>query len=314
VKITAGKNFFRKTSSSPAMLSRRSEPTWLTVVRLLRWDKPAGRLILMVPALWAVVLAAGGRPPLPLIGVIILGTLATSAGGCVVNDLWDRDIDPQVQRTRQRPLAERSLSVKVALVIALISFLCAWVLSLYLNPLTFWLCVAAVPVIILYPLTKRIFPVPQLVMAIAWGFAVLISWSAVSCGSTPAATPCLGPGTWLLWGATVLWALGFDTIYAMADRDDDRRLGVNSSALFFGKHVVRAIGLFFAGTVTLLSAAGVLLQLGFWFWLSLVSATALWGFQYHRLTAQRLPPATYGQLFRQNVWIGFGLLAGMILG
>lgn len=296
------------------MLSRRSEPTWLTVVRLLRWDKPAGRLILMVPALWAVVLAAGGKPPLPLIGVIILGTLATSAGGCVVNDLWDRDIDPHVHRTRQRPLAERSLSVKVALVIALISFCCAWVLSLYLNPLTFWLCVAAVPVIILYPLTKRVFPVPQLVMAIAWGFAVLISWSAVSCGSTPSATPCLGPGTWLLWGATVFWALGFDTIYAMADREDDRRLGVNSSALFFGKYVVVAIGLFFAGTVTLLSATGVLLHLGFWFWLSLVTATALWGFQYQRLTAKMIPPATYGQLFRQNVWIGFGLLAGMILG
>jgi 4-hydroxybenzoate polyprenyltransferase len=296
------------------MLSQRPEPTWLTVVRLLRWDKPAGRLILMVPALWAVVLAAAGQPPLPLVGVIVLGTLATSAGGCVVNDLWDRQIDAQVQRTRTRPLAERSLSVKLALVIALICFICAWGLSLYLNPLTFWLCVAAVPVIIFYPLAKRVFPVPQLVMAIAWGFAVLISWSAVSCGTTPAATACLGPATWLLWGATVLWALGFDTIYAMADRQDDRRLGVNSSALFFGKYVVVAIGGLFAGTVALLAAAGVALHLGLGFWLSLVMAMVLWVFQYHRLTARTILPATYGQLFRQNVWIGFLLLAGMLLG
>ncbi len=296
------------------MLSQRPEPTWLTVIRLLRWDKPAGRLILMVPALWAVVLATAGKPPLPLLGVIVLGTLATSAGGCVVNDLWDRNIDPKVQRTRQRPLAARSLSVPVALVIALISFVCAWGLSLYLNPLTFGLCVAAVPVIILYPLTKRVFPVPQLVMAIAWGFAVLISWSAVSCGATPAATPCLGPGMWLLWGATVLWALGFDTIYAMADREDDRRLGVNSSALFFGKYVVTAIGLFFAGTIGLLSAMGVALQLGLGFWVSVAAAAGLWAVQYQRLNQRPIAPATYGQLFRQNVWIGFVLLLGMILG
>jgi 4-hydroxybenzoate polyprenyltransferase len=296
------------------MLSHRPEPTWLTIVRLLRWDKPAGRLILMLPALWAVVLAAGGRPPLPLVGVIVLGSVATSAAGCVVNDLWDRDIDPQVQRTRTRPLAERSLSVKVALIVGLMCFFCAWVLSLYLNPLTFWLCVAAVPVIVLYPLMKRVFPVPQLVMAIAWGFAVLISWSAVSCGATPAATPCLGPGMWLLWGATVLWALGFDTVYAMADRDDDRRLGVQSSALFFGPHVVTAIGLCFAGTVALLAAAGVTLGLGGLFWLSLVAAMVLWALQYQRLNHHRVPPTAYGELFRQNVWIGFVLLMGMILG
>lgn len=212
--------------------SEQTEPIWLTIVRLLRWNKPEGRLILMIPALWAVLLAAEGKPPLPLVGVIVLGSLATSAGGCVANDLWDRDIDPQVERTRDRPLASRALSVRVGFVVALVAFLCACGLALYLNPFTFWLCVAAVPVILLYPGAKRVFPVPQLVLAIAWGFAVLISWSAVSCGTDPAATACLGNDTWLLWGATVLWTLGFDTIYAMPDREDDRRIGINSSALF----------------------------------------------------------------------------------
>ena len=94
-----------------------SEPTWQKVMRLLRWDKPAGRLILMIPALWAVFLAAKGAPPMPLVGVIILGALATSAAGCVVNDLWDKDIDPQVARTKSRPLASRALSVKVGIAI-----------------------------------------------------------------------------------------------------------------------------------------------------------------------------------------------------
>ncbi|MEM6427339.1 MAG: UbiA family prenyltransferase, partial [Cyanobacteria bacterium P01_D01_bin.128] len=154
-----------------------SESTWMSVVRLLRWDKPAGRLILMIPALWAVFLAtlsyrvAGETvqrfPDLVLIGVVVLGTLATSAGGCVVNDLWDRDIDDKVERTKNRPLAARALSVKVGLVVALIAFLCAWGLAGYLNPVSFWLCVAAVPVIVLYPLAKRVFPVPQLVLSIA---------------------------------------------------------------------------------------------------------------------------------------------------
>lgn len=295
-------------------LSERPEPTWITIFRLLRWDKPAGRLILMIPALWAVVLASGGAPPLPLVGVIVLGTLATSAAGCVVNDLWDRNIDPKVQRTRDRPLASRALSIQIGIGVALISFTCAWVLSTYLNPLTFWLCVAAVPVIVLYPLVKRVFPVPQLVLAIAWGFAVLISWSAVSCGATPAPTPCLGSATWLLWGATVLWALGFDTVYAMSDREDDRRIGVNSSALFFGKAAPHAIGIFYLGTLVLLASVGVVLSLNWAFWLALVAAVGVWAGQYYQLCQRTIPHAVYGQQFRQNVWIGFILLTGMVFG
>ncbi|GAB4458633.1 MAG: 4-hydroxybenzoate solanesyltransferase [Elainellaceae cyanobacterium] len=285
------------------------EPTWLKVVRLLRWDKPAGRLILMIPALWAVVLAARGNPPPILIGVIVLGTLATSAAGCVINDLWDRNIDPQVQRTKTRPLASRALSVRTGIAVALVSMLCAYGLSLYLNPLSFWLCVAAVPVIVLYPLAKRVFPVPQLVLSLAWGFAVLISWSAV--------TGTLEPETWLLWGATVLWTLGFDTVYAMADREDDRRVGVNSSALFFGRSVVQAVGTFFTATALLLGKLGWLMALNGLYWLTLFGAIALWVWQYLRLSRTSIAnptPALFGQIFRQNVWVGFVLLVGMALG
>ncbi len=290
------------------------EPTWLTIIRLLRWDKPAGRLILMIPALWAVFLAAAGKPPLPLVGVIVLGTLATSAAGCVINDLWDRDIDPQVKRTSSRPLASRALSVKTGIVVALVAMICAGVLALYLNILTFWLCVAAIPVIILYPLAKRVFPVPQLVLSIAWGFGVLISWSAVSCSTTSAPTPCLDTPTWLLWGATVLWTLGFDTVYAMSDREDDQRLGVNSSALFFGNYAAEAVAIFNACTVGLLAWLGVVMQLHLSFWLALAGATITWVWQYTRLRQQDTPTPVYAESFRQNVWIGFVLLVGMITG
>jgi 4-hydroxybenzoate polyprenyltransferase len=281
-------------------------PVWLTIIRLLRWDKPAGRLILMIPALWAVFLAAHGTPPLPLVGVIVLGTLATSAAGCVINDLWDRDIDPQVERTRDRPLASRALSIQVGIVVALVAMSCAGILALYLNPFTFWLCVAAVPVIVFYPSAKRVFPVPQLVLSIAWGFGVLISWSAL--------TANLEPATWLLWGATVLWTLGFDTVYAMSDREDDRKIGVRSSALFFGDYAADAVGVFFAGTVGLLARLGVVMQLHLGFWIAIAIATVGWAWQYSRLRQEDLPKPVYGEIFRQNVWIGFVVLAGMIAG
>ncbi|MEM9507865.1 MAG: 4-hydroxybenzoate octaprenyltransferase, partial [Cyanobacteria bacterium P01_E01_bin.35] len=252
-----------------------SEPTWKKVMRLLRWDKPAGRLILMIPALWAVFLAAKGTPPLPLIGVIILGTLATSATGCVVNDLWDKDIDPQVARTKSRPLASRALSVKVGLVIFAIALVCAAVLAFYLNGLSFLLCVVAVPFIVFYPLAKRVFPVPQLVLSLAWGFAVLISWTAV--------TAEIETGTWLLWGATVAWTLGFDTGYALSDREDDLKLGINSSAIFFGRYTPEAIGIFYAITVALLASLAIKLALGAAFWVSLALASAGWIWQYLKL-------------------------------
>ncbi len=283
----------------------QSEPIWKTVIRLLRWDKPAGRFILMIPALWAVFLAARGTPPLPLVGVVILGSLATSAAGCVVNDLWDRDIDPQVDRTQNRPLASRALSVTTGIIVAVIALGCAAVLALYLHRLSFLLCVAAVPVIICYPLAKRFFPVPQLVLSIAWGFAVLISWSAVT-GSLEAAT-------WWLWGATVLWTLGFDTVYAMADREDDRRIGVNSSALFFGDYAAIAVGVFFLGTIAMLTVLGVVMTLGWSFWIALTLGSIVWMWQFKQLMPTQLPPSLYGEIFGQNVWIGFAILTGIVL-
>jgi 4-hydroxybenzoate polyprenyltransferase len=282
------------------------EPLWLVIIRLLRWNKPEGRLILMIPALWAVFLAAAGKPPLPLVGVIIFGSIATSAAGCVVNDLWDRDIDSQVERTRDRPLASRALSVKIGIVVGIVSLVCAAVVAFYLNPLSFWLSVAAVPVIVLYPGAKRVFPVPQLVLSIAWGFAVLISWSAVTANITAP--------TWLLWGATVLWTLGFDTIYAMSDRQDDQRIGINSSALFFGKYAPTAIAVFLIGTVILLAGVGLLVNLNTAFWISLILASIGWIWQIIRLQQPEIPHPAYGEMFRQNVWIGFLILAGMILG
>jgi 4-hydroxybenzoate polyprenyltransferase len=265
----------------------------------------------MIPALWAVFLGAhsieeGRLPPLPLVGVIILGSLATSAAGCVINDLWDRNIDPNVERTRSRPLASRALTVRTGIGVMLVAFACAAGLAFYLNPLSFWLCVAAVPFIVLYPLAKRVFPVPQLVLSLNWGFAVLISWTAV--------TQSLSLSTGLLWAAVICWTMGFDTVYAMADREDDKKLGVNSSALFFGDRAADAVGIFFAGTAIFLGLTGLVLKLNLIFPIVLAIAIAIWALQYMDLKPKRPHPSTYGRIFSQNVKVGFLILAGMILG
>ncbi|MEM8641813.1 MAG: 4-hydroxybenzoate solanesyltransferase [Cyanobacteria bacterium P01_G01_bin.54] len=283
-----------------------TNPTWRAIVQLLRWEKPAGRLILMLPALWAVVMAAQGQPPLPLVIVIVLGSIATSAAGCVANDLWDRNIDPLVERTKTRPLASRALSVQVGVGVGLVALACAAGLAFYLTPLSFWLCVAAVPFILLYPSAKRFFPIPQLVLAIAWGFAVLISWTAVT-GSLN------GPAV-LLWGAVVYWTLGFDTVYAMSDREDDTRIGVNSSARFFGRFAPHFVGACFALTTLLLGIAAYLEQLNGSFWVMWVMAIWGWSAQTWTLLQPVIPRATYGKIFGQNVWIGAAILLGFITG
>lgn len=279
------------------------------IFQLLRWDKPAGRVILMIPALWAAFLASGGgMPSWRILIIIVLGSIATSAAGCAVNDLWDQEFDSQVARTQNRPLAAGRMSRRTAQIVLAICCVVSILLALQLNWVSIQLCVAAGIVILLYPGAKRVFPVPQLVLAIAWGFAVLIGWAAV--------TGALSFTTFLLWLATVLWTLGFDTVYAMADQEDDRRIGLNSSALFFADKTPDVVGLFFAGTALFMLFVGIKQGLSWQFWLTLVLATVGWLQQHRNLSKSQARPTSrlYSDIFTQNVWLGILLLAGMILG
>jgi 4-hydroxybenzoate polyprenyltransferase len=244
---------------------------WL---ELLRWHKPSGRLILLIPAGWSLWLTPAAPPSPWLVALIVLGGLAVSGAGCVANDLWDRRIDPQVERTRHRPLADGRIGVGEALLVLLLALATALAVVFALPAASRGPCmalaIAALPPVLLYPSAKRWFAYPQLVLAVCWGFAVLIPWAAAS-GSVAGGWPLL-----LCWLASVSWSFGFDTVYAMADRDDDRALGVRSSALSLGAAAPLAVAICYGFTAAALALAALDQGVGIAFWpLWLVAAAGM---------------------------------------
>ena len=280
---------------------------------LLRWDKPSGRLILLIPAGWSLLLQGQVPPSLPLLAAIVIGGLAVSGAGCVANDLWDRRIDPQVERTRQRPLASGQIGVPGAVVLLLFCLIAALAVVLWGLPeanrsLCLQLAIAALPPVLLYPSAKRWFAYPQAVLALCWGFAVLIPWAA-SRGSLQGGWPLL-----CLWLATLLWTFGFDTVYAMSDREDDRRVGVRSSALSLGEQAPLAVALCYASAGVLMAIASALqgVQPVFWLiWLVVVLGQLK---EALALREPELPRSVYGRHFKHQVLLGALLLLGLAIG
>ncbi len=293
-------------------------PRWRAWLELVRWHKPSGRLILLIPAGWSLWLLPAAPPPPPLLGWIVLGGLAVSAAGCIANDIWDRRIDPRVARTRNRPLASGRVGRLEALLLLLVCLVVALaVVLLGLPPdhrgLCLGLALACLPLVLLYPSAKRWFGYPQLVLALCWGFAVLIPWAAAS-GNLSGGWPLL-----FTWLATLLWTFGFDTVYAMADRADDRALGVRSSALSLGPRAPLAVTLCYVGTVLCLAlAAGLrgLHPIGWLFGLVAGAAMVAQGWQLQRWQRSGVVPqaAAYGRHFSHQVALGSLLLLALVLG
>jgi len=280
--------------------------------QLLRWHKPSGRLILLIPAGWSLWLTPLAPPPAALLGWIVLGGLAVSGAGCIANDLWDRRLDPQVERTATRPLASGRVGVTGAVVLLLLCLVLALLVVLALPPpgrtLSLLLAVATLPPVLLYPSAKRWFGYPQAVLALCWGFAVLIPWAAAT-GSLAGGWPLA-----LCWVAALLWTFGFDTVYAMADRADDARIGIRSSALSLGRHAPMAVALCYGVTAALLAVAAGLVGVQSWFWpLWLLAALGMQQ-QAARLRRSDLPPSAFGRHFGRQVQLGALLLLALIVG
>ena len=290
-------------------LSSRLTSPW---VALLRWNKPSGRLILLIPAGWSLWLNPSGTPSLRLILQILIGGLAVSAAGCVANDLWDQRIDREVARTSQRPLARGDLNRVQAFtllaVLLTLSLMVVISLPADVRRLCLQLAVLALPPILLYPSAKRWFPFPQAILAICWGFAVLIPWAAAT-GSLSFSLPLIAT-----WGATFCWTFSFDTVYAMADRPDDATLKLRSSALTLGHSAVKVVRAGYGLTAAGLAVAAAATQAGVVFWIFWsVACIGFWRSTLPLKAEEQQAASVYAKHFARQVQIGSLLLAGVIL-
>ena len=271
---------------------------------LIRWNRPAGWLVLIWPTLSALWVAAGGFPGWHLLAVFVLGTILMRSAGCCINDVADRDFDRHVKRTAQRPITSGQVSVKEALALGAVLAL----VSLGLVLTTNWAAVAwsvpALLVTILYPFTKRFFAMPQAVLGIAFNFGIVIAFAAVR-GEVP-------DTAWLLWLGNLFWVLAYDTEYAMVDRDDDLKIGMKTSAITLGRFDVAAIVLFYLLFLSFWVLALIPLALGAIFYIAIALALAQVGWHWW-LIRTRTREGCF-RAFRMNHWVGFTLFVGVMGG
>jgi 4-hydroxybenzoate polyprenyltransferase len=270
---------------------------------LMRLDRPIGIFLLLWPTLWALWLAGQGQPAQEVVVVFITGVFLMRSAGCVINDIADRDVDPFVARTRQRPLAARRVSVREALWLFIVLCLVAFALVLMMNTLTILLSLVGVALAASYPFMKRFHYLPQAHLGAAFGWSIPMAFAAVS-GTVPALA-------WLLFAANVVWSIVYDTLYAMVDREDDLQVGMKSTAILFGAQDKRIIGYLQILLMILLILVGVLADLGWVYYLGLFAAA--WFALYQQYLIRSREPDGCFKAFLNNNWFGLVVFCGILL-
>ncbi|MEZ5459055.1 MAG: 4-hydroxybenzoate octaprenyltransferase [Steroidobacteraceae bacterium] len=288
-------------NSVPA--GERLASRWRDYVYLTRLHRPIGIFLLLWPTLWALWIAADGRPDPVVLLVLVLGTVLMRSAGCIINDFADRDFDPHVKRTRDRPLAARRISPYGALLLFGALLLASFVLVLQLNRLTIALSFIGALLAVSYPFFKRFFPAPQFYLGVAFGWGVPMAWAAQS--------GAVARTAWVMLLAAIVWAAVYDTFYAMVDRDDDAQLGLRSTALLFGEMDRAIIGIMQLLMLFGLALVGRAEQLGGAYWAGLLCAGALFALQLWS-TRDRDRDACF-RAFLNNHWVGFVIFAGIAL-
>ena len=281
-----------------AFLARRLD----AYERLIRLDKPIGTLLLLWPTLWAVWLAADGQPSAGMVAIFVIGTLLMRSAGCAVNDYADRDFDPYVKRTRERPLAAREIAPWEALVVAATLAAAAFGLVLFLNRFALALSFLGLAIAATYPFTKRVFAFPQAYLGIAFGFGIPMAYAAIQ--------DRLPVECWLLLAANVFYAFAYDTEYAMVDRDDDAKLGIRTSALTLGRWDVAGVMTSYALMLVLLAITGMVRAFAWPYYAGLVLAGAMMIYHW-RLIRDRSREGCF-RAFRHNNWVGGAIFAGIV--
>ncbi len=271
--------------------------------KLMRVDKPIGNYLLLWPTLWALWLAGEGNPDQGLFIVFVLGVLVMRAAGCVLNDFADRKIDPYVERTRARPLATGAVRPAEALVLFAALGLIAIGLASMLNSYAQLLAVVAAVLTVVYPFVKRYVSIPQFILGAAFGWAIPMAFAAQT-GQTPEVA-------WLVFGTTMIWAVIYDTFYAMVDREDDRKIGVKSTAILFGEVDLFVIAGLQGVMLLALVFIGYRAELGPWYYASVLIAAGMMA--YHLWLARDRQPAGCFQAFLHNHWIGLVVFLGIAL-
>ncbi len=283
----------------------RVPPSWRRYLLLARLDRPIGAWLLFLPGLWGILLA---NPPhalsLRLILLFAIGAVVMRAAGCVVNDLWDRDIDRRVARTAGRPLASGALRPRQALIFLGVLLLIGLAILLQLDHLAQALGAGSLVLVALYPLAKRVTWWPQLVMGFTFGFGAPLGYAAAA-GRIDAPWAAL-------YGAAILWDLGFDTIYAHQDREDDALVGVKSTARLFGERTRPFLGACYAATVAMLLLAGWCAGLRIWFYPAMALPAVLLFRQVRMLDIH--DPGLCLRLFRANREAGLAVAAAILIG
>ncbi|MEO8057318.1 MAG: 4-hydroxybenzoate octaprenyltransferase [Burkholderiales bacterium] len=270
---------------------------------LIRWNRPAGSYLLLWPTLSALWIAAGGFPGWHLAVVFTLGTFLMRSAGCTVNDVADRDFDRHVKRTANRPVTSGAVSTREALLLGSVLALLAFALVLTINTATVLWSFAALAVSIFYPFTKRFFSMPQAVLGVAFSFGIPMAFAAVR-GEVPALA-------WWLLAGNLFWVLAYDTEYAMVDRDDDLRIGIQTSAITLGRFDVAAVMASYAAYLVVWAALGLQLGLRWPYFVGLAAAAGIAGWHY-TLIRERSRDGCF-RAFRLNHWVGFVVFVGVLL-
>jgi 4-hydroxybenzoate polyprenyltransferase len=291
---------------------RRSRVSlWLD---LIRWDRPAGTLLLLWPTLSALWIAAQGFPGWHLLAVFVVGTFLMRSAGCAANDVADRDFDRHVKRTAARPVTAGAIGVGEALAVGAVLAACAFALALTTNAATIAWSVVALAIALVYPLSKRVFAMPQAVLGVAFSFGIPMAFAAVkggAAGTLGDAFAAVPPLAWWLLVGNAFWVLAYDTEYAMVDRDDDLKIGIQTSAITLGRFDVAAVMAFYAAFLAIWAALGPRFDAGWPYYGGLVVAAAIAGWHF-TLIRGRTRDGCF-RAFRLNHWLGFTVFVGVVV-
>jgi 4-hydroxybenzoate polyprenyltransferase len=273
------------------------------LIEVARLHRPIGIWLLLWPVLWAVWIAGAAHPAPEVLVIFVLGTVAMRSAGCVINDVADRDFDPFVKRTRDRPIASRRLSPQEAVVWFLALIACALALVLQLDPATIRMSIVGAVLAVSYPFFKRFFPLPQFYLGVAFSWGVPMAFNAQN-GNIPRVA-------WMIFFAGIIWAAVYDTMYAMVDRDDDLKIGVKSSAIVFGDMDKVIIGVLQVLMLYALYLVGTSMEYGYWYNAGLAGAAVFFVYQ-QWLIRGRQPEACF-RAFLNNHYVGMSIFVGILL-